>query len=314
MNRTDRLLAVVLELQGREWVQAGALARTFAVSVRTIYRDVLALNEAGVPVLSVPGRGYSLMPGYFLPPLHFTVPEAVMLAFGADGVRNNFDAEYAGAAESALKKLLAALPSERREAVEALRAQIRLVRSAEDQEWDVLRPLRGALLDCRTVTFTYHKPGAEPEVRRVNPLGLVHLNGTWMLYAFDQARGEERNYRLDRLEALQVTPETFQRNPTVALRHHPERERREVTVRLRFPLEFKRWVQERPNFFQVAELETADGYEVALQVRDGQDVLPWLLSWGGDVRVLEPQELAERVRQEARRMLSAPTDSGSPGQ
>ena len=69
MNRTDRLLAIVLELQGKGHQRAEDLAETFETSKRTIYRDIQALGQAGVPLISTPGRGYSLMKGYFLPPL-----------------------------------------------------------------------------------------------------------------------------------------------------------------------------------------------------------------------------------------------------
>ena len=76
MNRTDRLLAIVLELQGKKTQRAEDLAATFEISKRTVYRDIQALSEAGVPVISVPGTGYSLMEDYFLPPLSFTADEA----------------------------------------------------------------------------------------------------------------------------------------------------------------------------------------------------------------------------------------------
>jgi len=69
MNRTDRLLAIVLELQGKGRQRAEDLAATFETSKRTIYRDIQALGEAGVPLISVPGRGYSLMKGYFFTPI-----------------------------------------------------------------------------------------------------------------------------------------------------------------------------------------------------------------------------------------------------
>src|SRR2546430_4197634 len=90
MNRTDRLLAIVLELQGKGRQRAEDLAATFETSKRTIYRDIQALGEAGVPLISVPGRGYSLMKGYFLPPLSFTTDEATMLLLGSDFTAQNF--------------------------------------------------------------------------------------------------------------------------------------------------------------------------------------------------------------------------------
>ena len=94
MNRTDRLLAIILELQGKGRQRAEDLAETFETSKRTIYRDIQALGEAGVPIVSIPGLGYSLMKGYFLPPLSFTTDEATMLILGSDLMAQSFDAQY----------------------------------------------------------------------------------------------------------------------------------------------------------------------------------------------------------------------------
>jgi predicted DNA-binding transcriptional regulator YafY len=301
MNRTDRLLAVVLELgQGKDWVRAEDLALQFSVSLRTIYRDVLALNEAGVPILSVPGQGYRLMEGYFLPPLHLSAEEALMLAFGLDAVQGAFDAEYARAAVSAAKKLLAALPAERREQVAALRTQMRLVEPEDDRHATALRVLRTALLSRKAVSFRYHAPGGA-SVRSADPHGLVRLNGVWLLAAHDHVRAALRNFRLDRMEEIRLdeSPVTTQGQAE----RRPADERRDLRVRLRFPADLERWVCERPNFFQTAAASSPAGYEVTLMVRVLADILPWVLSWGAQVQVLGPPELLSRVQTEARAML-----------
>src|SRR5215471_12100981 len=105
MNRTDRLLAIVLALQARGRQRAEDLAGLFETSRRTIYRDIQALSEAGVPLVAVPGQGYSLMEGYFLPPLSFTADEATMLLLGSDVMAQRFDASYRRAAQSAARKI-----------------------------------------------------------------------------------------------------------------------------------------------------------------------------------------------------------------
>src|ERR1700686_4268255 len=110
MNKTDRLLAIVLELQGKKRQRAEDLAATFETSKRTIYRDIEALCEAGVPIGSIPGQGYSLMQGYFLPPLSFSTEEATMLLLGSDFMAQNFDAQYRAAAQSASRKIEGVLP------------------------------------------------------------------------------------------------------------------------------------------------------------------------------------------------------------
>src|SRR5205823_6186115 len=110
VNRTDRLMGILLELQARQELRAEDLAATFEVSVRTIYRDVEALCETGVPVIATPGKGYRLMEGYFLPPLTFTADEAALLALGGELVRDRVDPLLKQAAEEALRKLASVLP------------------------------------------------------------------------------------------------------------------------------------------------------------------------------------------------------------
>src|SRR5229473_2271671 len=110
MNRTDRLFAIVLELQRKGQQRAEELAVTFEVSTRTLYRDMQALSEAGVPIIAIQKKGYSLARGYFLPPLRFTTEEALILALGSDFMGHNFDDRYRAAAEAAYRKIDAVLP------------------------------------------------------------------------------------------------------------------------------------------------------------------------------------------------------------
>src|SRR5438445_11830915 len=105
MKRTDRLLAIAVKLQAKGRQRAEDLAATFETSKRTIYRDIQALGEAGVPLISIPGRGYSLMKGYFLPPLSSSSAEATMLLLASDCMAQNFDAQYRQPAQAANRKL-----------------------------------------------------------------------------------------------------------------------------------------------------------------------------------------------------------------
>jgi predicted DNA-binding transcriptional regulator YafY len=117
MNRTDRLLAIVMELQRHKQRRAEDLAATFEVNVRTIYRDIQALTEAGVPIAAMTGFGYTLVEGYFLPPVNFTTDEALMLILGSDMMQQNFDAQYQVAAQTASRKIEAVLPPSPRDEI-----------------------------------------------------------------------------------------------------------------------------------------------------------------------------------------------------
>jgi predicted DNA-binding transcriptional regulator YafY len=120
MNRTDRLVAMVMHLQGRRVVRAAELAAHFEVTERTIYRDISALSEAGVPISGEAGVGYSLMKGYQLPPVMFTAEEASSLFVGGELVKQFTDASLHGPMGSALEKLRAVLPRDRQDHVAKL--------------------------------------------------------------------------------------------------------------------------------------------------------------------------------------------------
>lgn len=300
MNRTDRLLAMVLELQGREWTRGGELARRFEISLRTVYRDMLALSESGVPIISVPGRGYQLMPGYFLPPLHFTLEEASLLSFGLDAARGLFDAEYARAADTAAQKVRAALPESRRQDVDAVRGRVRLVESAAPAP-AALGALRRAVLERRVVTFLYVRSDGAATSRRVQPQGLARVNGVWLLRSYDLGRGEARTFRVDRMQTVGLTAELFGR----AALPPPDAELRQIFV-LRFSLDLDQALSERPSFFQTQVRRTGAGLLITLRARDMDSIFPWVLSWGAAVQVLEPPNLRERLRAEARAMLAEP--------
>ena len=155
MNRTDRLLAIVLELQRRRrsYCCAEDFATHFEVSKRTIYRDIQALCEAGVPIVAADRQGYALVGGYFLPPLHLTTDEALILALGSDVMATNFDNDYRTAAQSAYRKIDAVLGASLRSQVDHLKQGLRFLatQSLEARELSILRILRQAVAAHRQI-------------------------------------------------------------------------------------------------------------------------------------------------------------------
>lgn len=314
MSHTDRLLAIVLELQAHRWRRAEDLARTMETSKRTIYRDLVALGQAGVPIVSTPGRGYTLVEGYFLPPVSFTVDEATILSLGADVMAWSFDAQYRAAAQSAASKITAVLPERLREDVEELRERIRMgpERVALQPEVDAtLRTLRGAVVGCQRVRFHYYarqssEPGAQPGAswREADPYALTRIGAVWYLHAYCHLRKDRRNFRLDRIEDLSVLDQTFTRPASLPLYSRRPELGGGVEARIRFDAQTARWARESPSFFTVAQEDEADGaLLVTLRMRQEEDVVQWLLGWGSHVRVLEPPSLRQRIAEEAMALL-----------
>lgn len=305
MNRTDRLLALVLELQrgGARARSAVDLAGVFETSKRTIYRDMQALAEAGVPILSIPGQGYALSEDYFLPPLRFTADEATLLLLGADVMTQSFDAQYRAAAQAAARKIEAVLPARLRPEVAYLRENILFVEAqGQPAAAELLRHLRGALLARQTVRFRYFarysRAGAGETARTVDPYRLGRIEGHWYLIAYDHARRGLRHFRLDRIETLTVTGRTFDRPEHFAAGDHSPAEL-PVAVRVRVAGAVARWARENRPFFWVAEEAAGDDVVMTLRVRDEAELLDWILSWGRHAEVLEPASLRARVAAEA---------------
>ncbi len=308
MNRTDRLLAIVLELQNKGRQRAEDLAATFETSKRTIYRDIQALSESGVPLLAVPGQGYQLMEGYFLPPLSFTTAEASMLLLGSDFVAQNFDAEYRMAAESASRKIETVLPPKLRQEVHELQGSIRFV-SYSFGDPHILKLLRQATVERRTVAFDYYARQTRGEAdatenrREADPYGLVYLNRAWYLVAYCHLRHDIRNFRLDRIENPTLLNKLFARPEGFKLTERHTEAEWVLQVEVLFDPTVARAVRESNFYFITEYQDRAEGLLVKLKARHERDVLDWLLSWGRHVRVLEPQALGLRIAQEAAAIL-----------
>jgi predicted DNA-binding transcriptional regulator YafY len=314
MNRTDRLLAIILELQRHKVQRAEDLAATFETSKRTIYRDLDALAESGVPLLSTPGQGYSLIEGFFLPPVSFTRDEATMLLLGADYLSHNFDAQYRAAAQMAAAKIEGVLGETLREEVRAMQAALQTISvEAEAGVLDKLRLLRRAILESKRIRLRYFArfgdaARSQIETRELEPHRLVFATNAWYLVAHDLKHNEMRRFRLERMEAIALTETAFTRPSKEQLMREKNRDAQQelgLTVRALFAPTIARWVRESRNWFAVDEAESDAGLLITFQVRHEDELLQYLLQWGGQVQVLEPNTLRERMREEAGEMLAA---------
>ncbi|NHM33627.1 helix-turn-helix transcriptional regulator [Neobacillus terrae] len=312
MNKTDRLLAIVLELQRKEVIRAEDLATLFETSVRTIYRDIQALSEAGVPIIGAPGTGYSLMEGYFLPPISFTVPEAVSLMIGTDFIEQRFDDHYRARARSAGGKIEAILPESVRNETSRVRKAMRLLISDKlvtpSKEKEYLEKIRLAILDERKISFHYAKRLADAEgnrhsVRTVAPYGLVLVQGSWMLVARCDLRQNIRHFRLSRMAELINLEERFELPAHFNLSEYTPPDDRHLRVRLRFNHDIADKVKESNYHFIEDMEEHQDGLHVVLRVRQLDELLQWVLGWGAAAIVLEPESFRNRIREEAQKMF-----------
>ncbi|WDZ85532.1 helix-turn-helix transcriptional regulator [Micromonospora cathayae] len=211
--RASRLISLLLLLQSRETMTAAELARELEVSERTVYRDVLALSAAGVPVYADRGRtgGYRLLGGYRTRLTGLTRQEAEALFLA--GLRGPAgDMGLADAVAAAELKVLAALPAPLRDASARTGQRFHLdvpgwFRESDPPPW--LTELAGAVWQDRMVELRYRR-GDREVTRTVQPYGLVLKSGTW--YLVGQVDGGHRTYRVDRVVQVTVGEDTFDRD------------------------------------------------------------------------------------------------------
>jgi predicted DNA-binding transcriptional regulator YafY len=312
MNRTDRLLAIVLELQRhrRSACRADDLASLFEVSKRTIYRDIQALCVAGVPIAVAGRQGYALAEGYFLPPVRFTTDEALILALGSEFMANTFDDDYRVAAQNAYRKIDAILPHALQDQVEQLKRglQFSAKRLGDDQR-GFLRLLRLAVAERKRIRLHYTgrdraSNASMQTVREVDPYQLTRLTDDWYLTGYCHLRHAVRMFRLTRIEQLTVLEDTFEPAGAEAASQTERSDGQPLFVQVVFDRAVARWARESHRAELIDEQETPEGVQMTLLTHSESDFIRWLLSWGGDVRVLEPAWLHALMLGHATRMLN----------
>ena len=198
MTKAERVLALLEALQAAPSLSGPELARRLRIDVRTVRRDVVSLQELGIPVAAErgPAGGYRLLPGYRMPPLMLTAGEATAVALGLIAARR--DGLDAG---GALAKIRRVLPDDVRRRVEALEQTLRFTGSPREPTPPVggtMLLLADAARRGRRVHARYTSAdGAESE-RELSPLGIVAHHGRWYVPAHDHGRGELRALRADR--------------------------------------------------------------------------------------------------------------------
>jgi predicted DNA-binding transcriptional regulator YafY len=306
MNRIDRLLAIILHLQARRVTRAEDLAAHFETSLRTIYRDIAALGEAGVPIVAEAGVGYGLMKGYHLPPISFTPEEASALATGGMLVEKFADASVVAPMRSALTKIRAILPRERQDQLARLQESFASVchGAAEGEvEHGNLFQIQTALAQRRVIRLAYRGAGQQELTERdVEPLGLLHYLDRWHLVAWCRLRSDYRDFRTDRIAELKVLGETFPTRDGFNLKEFVEQQtkpEKEFLVRVKFTALAAERARREWSCRVADEQRHRDGVVLTLRTGSLDWVANWLLSFGRSATILEPEELRRSVLQAA---------------
>jgi len=213
VKRLSRLSAITTRLQAGRVVTAAELAMYFGVSVRTIYRDIRALEQAGVPVVTEEGVGYSLMDHYHLPPIAFTEAEANALIAAEQVVLRTKDGSLVNDYAKALVKITAVLKQDQKQRAQLLaqRTQPNNLRSTERTSHH-LSTIQSAITHYQVLRMSYVNEQGIASERGVEPFALLSTQN-WLMVAWCRKRAAFRYFRLDRIAALVVLEERFAPHP-----------------------------------------------------------------------------------------------------
>lgn len=307
MNRIDRLHAILTHLQSKRRVRAQEVADRFNISLRTVYRDVKALEESGVPVIGEAGSGYTIMEGYRLPPVMFSQEEASALLMGAKLAEQLTDASVKKYFDAALFKIKAVLRSSDKEWVEQLDDHIEVLQSrlpVDHTANQYLSALQKAIIGKQVLFLRYQANTHEPITERVvEPIGLCYYSLNWHLIGWCRLRQGYRDFRLSRIVRLQLKDEYFT-NAHPSLQEYIktmtwDSELKEVVVR--FKKEVSRHIQDQRYFYGFVREEDA-GDCVRMQFLTGSlhGFSRWLLMFTNSVYIESPAALCDLTRRFAK--------------
>jgi len=212
MSQLPRLISILTLLKSRRVLTATELSDKFNVSIRTIYRDIQKLIEAGVPVITLEGRGYTLMDGYTVAPVQFTEKQANALITAQHLVKQSNDSSFTHDFEEALTKIKSVFRSSVLEKSELLNNKIHVFNNQyESISSNALSELQLAITHFNYVEINYRKAD-DPNIsfRKIEPCALFSTHQKWILIAWCHLRKDYRAFRVDRIQHFKILQGNFE--------------------------------------------------------------------------------------------------------
>ncbi|MBD1425332.1 helix-turn-helix transcriptional regulator [Sphingobacterium arenae] len=302
-KRFNRIVAIYFQLQAKPVIRAKDLAEQFDVSQRTIYRDIKALEHAGIPIYGEAGTGYGLVEGYRLPPTKFSKEEILTLAAAEKLMQKFVDPDLFRHFSSALNKIKAYLRYNDKLNVTFLEENMlmgSLAHRFNENVPSALSILFESIAQQQMVDMKYRNSLSAGAVHReIEPVGVFHQGNYWYFMAYCHLRKDYRQFRIDRIHQIQLTSTAFtkEHNP---LSHYLKKEESipAVTIRIALPLAYARYTEWERSYYGFVSEEITDSEVIMTFASKNmeQEFARWYLMFADQARILEPDSLKEYVR------------------
>ncbi|MBC9931238.1 helix-turn-helix transcriptional regulator [Chitinophaga qingshengii] len=303
MNRIDRLTAILIQLQGRKIVKAADISERFNISLRTVYRDVKALQEAGVPIGAEAGTGYYIVDGYHLPPVMFSKEEAASLLTGEKLMEQFGDQSSRKQFGFAMEKIRSVLRGSEKDFLESLEDNIVVMRPYSQMEQEnfpnrFLTDLQHALGHQQVVNMEYFSFQEEVATRReTEPIGIFHDGSNWHLIAWCRLRQGYRDFRVDRIRKLNLTSSYYKKDKRISLQEYLEQRRnaapeKTLLVKIAVDKDLRRYMRTQLYYYGLMdEIPKGDKVELTFLTSSLNYLARYLIMFGNGVTIIEPAAL-----------------------
>ena len=290
----ERMLRIVFVLLNKEKVTAGELAAEFEVSPRTIYRDLDALCQAGIPIYTCQGRngGIKLVDSFVLNKSVLSQEEQNEILAALYGL----NAVHYPQAEKVLTKLSAIFGGRLTDWI-----------VVDFSDWgpakqDTLAKIKEAILNRKLLSFTYYSSYGEKTSRTVEPLQLWFKGRAWYLRAFCRNKQDQRLFKLNRIKELSLLPEGFTRYPETP--PVPDSERTVSEVAITMKIHSTQAYRVYDEFEESQITPHADGsFTVGFSCPEDEWVYGFILSFGMYAEVLEPPHIRKIIKERLKKTL-----------
>jgi predicted DNA-binding transcriptional regulator YafY len=299
MNRIDRITAILIQLQSKKIVRAQEIADRFKISLRTVYRDIKSLEEAGVPILGETGIGYSIMEGYRLPPVMFTKEEALAFVTAEKLTEKFTDASIGSSYKSAMYKIRAVLRSTEKDMLEQIDQHIEVIRNYGPFDKasinNTLQTVLKSISEKKVLHIHYQALSAnEKTERNIEPVGVFYSAGYWHTIAFCQLRNDYRDFRTDRIIQIKGTDISFNKeHPTLKdyLDKVVQKENLEKVI-INVNKEVAKYLQEGKYYYGfVNEKPIEDKIQMTFLSPSSDAFIRWYLMFADAAEIVSPESL-----------------------
>ncbi|CAN5389821.1 hypothetical protein BH10BAC2_BH10BAC2_44600 [soil metagenome] len=305
MNRIDRVTAILIQLQSKKIVKAQDIADRFKISLRTVYRDIKTLEEAGIPIIGEAGVGYSIMEGYRLPPVMFNKEEAAAFLTAEKIIEKFTDVSTQESYKSAMYKVRAVLRSTEKDMLENMEDHIHVIRNVlpfnSDSIDNSLQPFLKSIAEKKVLHISYTAFHSDETTERdIEPVGIFYASGYWHAIAYCRLRKDYRDFRADRIQSIQIKDEIFRKeHPSLKLYLDKVMQQQKLEkIVINVKQHMAKYLQSQKLYYGfVSEERIGDKIQMTFLCDMPNIFIRWYMMFAEDAEIVYPASLQETLRE-----------------